>query len=119
VSSSTRGLNIVVRVYLCSVMLLLFSRSVKCTKLTNSVSHVIIEGVLACLDGYMNIAMEQTEEFVDGQLKAKYGDCFIRGNNGEPLWVMECGMIGSKRFPHFNITCSLITVLYISSQKRK
>jgi U6 snRNA-associated Sm-like protein LSm6 len=48
-------------------------------------------GVLACLDGYMNIAMEQTEEFVDGQLKAKYGDCFIRGNN----------------------------VLYISGQKRK
>lgn len=40
-------------------------------------------GVLACLDGYMNIAMEQTEEYVNGQLKAKYGDCFIRGNNGE------------------------------------
>ncbi len=39
-------------------------------------------GVLACLDGYMNIAMEQTEEYVDGQLKSKYGDCFIRGNNG-------------------------------------
>mmetsp|Transcript_6347 Transcript_6347/g.7854 ORF Transcript_6347/g.7854 Transcript_6347/m.7854 type:complete len:106 (+) Transcript_6347:87-404(+) len=38
-------------------------------------------GVLACLDGYMNIAMEQTEEYEDGQLKAKYGDCFIRGNN--------------------------------------
>ncbi|KAL7478003.1 hypothetical protein ACHAW6_003791, partial [Cyclotella cf. meneghiniana] len=38
-------------------------------------------GVLACLDGYMNIAMEQTEEYVDGQLKSKYGDCFIRGNN--------------------------------------
>jgi len=37
---------------------------------------------LACLDGYMNIAMEQTEEYVDGQLKSKYGDCFIRGNNG-------------------------------------
>jgi hypothetical protein len=30
----------------------------------------------------MNIAMEQTEEYVDDQLKAKYGDCFIRGNNG-------------------------------------
>jgi U6 snRNA-associated Sm-like protein LSm6 len=41
-----------------------------------------LAGVLACLDGYMNIAMEQTEEYVDGQLKAKYGDCFIRGNNG-------------------------------------
>ena len=40
-------------------------------------------GVLACLDGYMNIAMEQTEEYVDGQLKSKYGDCFIRGNNGK------------------------------------
>jgi hypothetical protein len=40
-------------------------------------------GILACLDGYMNIAMEQTEEYVNGQLKNKYGDCFIRGNNGE------------------------------------
>ena len=30
----------------------------------------------------MNIAMEQTEEYVNGQLKAKYGDTFIRGNNG-------------------------------------
>jgi U6 snRNA-associated Sm-like protein LSm6 len=38
--------------------------------------------VLACLDGFMNIAMEQTEEYVNGQLKAKYGDAFIRGNNG-------------------------------------
>ena len=38
-------------------------------------------GNLTCLDGYMNIAMEHTEEYVDGQLKNKYGDCFIRGNN--------------------------------------
>jgi U6 snRNA-associated Sm-like protein LSm6 len=44
-------------------------------------------GVLACLDGFMNIAMEQTEEYVDGQLKARYGDCFIRGNNGNGLSV--------------------------------
>eukprot|EP00984_Skeletonema_dohrnii_P020149 scaffold9747_cov125-Skeletonema_dohrnii-CCMP3373.AAC.8 len=43
-------------------------------------------GVLACLDGYMNIAMEQTEEYVDGQLKSKYGDCFIRGNN---VWFRD------------------------------
>lgn len=48
-------------------------------------------GVLACLDGYMNIALEQTEEYVNGQLKDKYGDAFIRGNN----------------------------VLYISTQKRR
>ncbi|KAM4105735.1 hypothetical protein ACB094_04G015100 [Castanea mollissima] len=37
--------------------------------------------ILACLDGYMNIAMEQTEEYVNGQLKSKYGDAFIPGNN--------------------------------------
>jgi small nuclear ribonucleoprotein (snRNP)-like protein len=41
-----------------------------------------LTGVLAGLDGFMNIAMEQTEEYVNGQLKNKYGDCFIRGNNG-------------------------------------
>lgn len=31
----------------------------------------------------MNIAIEQTEEYVNGQLKNKYGDAFLRGNNGE------------------------------------
>lgn len=45
-------------------------------------SGVTYKGVLACLDGFMNIAMEQTEEYVEGQLKNRYGDCFIRGNNG-------------------------------------
>ncbi|KAF6199914.1 hypothetical protein GE061_006212 [Apolygus lucorum] len=54
-------------------------------------SGVDYRGVLACLDGYMNIALEQTEEYVNGQLKDKYGDAFLRGNN----------------------------VLYISSQKRR
>jgi len=44
-------------------------------------SGVTYKGILACLDGYMNIAMEQTEEYVNGQLKSKYGDAFIRGNN--------------------------------------
>uniref|UniRef100_A0A8C9XXR9 LSM6 homolog, U6 small nuclear RNA and mRNA degradation associated n=1 Tax=Sander lucioperca TaxID=283035 RepID=A0A8C9XXR9_SANLU len=37
-------------------------------------SGVDYRGVLACLDGYMNIAIEQTEEYVNGQLKNKYGD---------------------------------------------
>jgi U6 snRNA-associated Sm-like protein LSm6 len=45
-------------------------------------SGIEYRGVLACLDGYLNIAMEQTEEFENGQLKARYGDCMIRGNNG-------------------------------------
>merc|ERR1711935_294282 len=45
-------------------------------------SGIEYKGVLACLDGYLNIAMEQTQEYgLDGQLKATYGDCFIRGNN--------------------------------------
>ena len=48
--------------------------------------HFTLLGVLACLDGYLNMALEQSEEYgVDGLLKAKYGDCFIRGNNGKPL----------------------------------
>eukprot|EP00729_Bicosta_minor_P002298 gene2299-24901_t len=44
-------------------------------------SGVDYRGILACLDGFMNIALEQTEEYVHGQLKTKYGDAFIRGNN--------------------------------------
>lgn len=37
---------------------------------------------MTCLDGYMNIALENTVEYVDGEQKNEYGDCFIRGNNG-------------------------------------
>lgn len=44
-------------------------------------SGVTYHGILACLDGYMNIAMEQTQEYVSGQLKNSYADTFIRGNN--------------------------------------
>jgi U6 snRNA-associated Sm-like protein LSm6 len=43
----------------------------------------------------MNIAMEQTEEYVNGQLKNKYGDAFIRGNNGMP-WI---SYFNSSAFP--------------------
>jgi len=38
-------------------------------------SGVDYRGILACLDGYINIA------YNNGQLKNKYGDAFIRGNN--------------------------------------
>ncbi|KAJ1831640.1 U4/U6-U5 snRNP complex subunit lsm6 [Coemansia sp. RSA 2706] len=44
-------------------------------------SGIDYRGVLSCLDGYMNIALEQTEEYVDGELRNRYGDAFIRGNN--------------------------------------
>ena len=31
----------------------------------------------------MNIALEQTKEFVNGKQRRDYGDAFVRGNNGE------------------------------------
>ncbi|KAK6993527.1 U4/U6-U5 snRNP complex subunit lsm6, partial [Biomphalaria glabrata] len=36
---------------------------------------------VCCLVDYMNIALEQTEEYVNDQLKNNYGDAFIRGNS--------------------------------------
>ncbi len=39
-------------------------------------------GRLVCLDGFMNIALEQCEERVQGKTVAKYGDVLLRGNNG-------------------------------------
>lgn len=38
-------------------------------------------GILICLDGFMNVALEQTEEWSSGVLSAKHGDAFLRGNN--------------------------------------
>lgn len=43
-----------------------------------------LAGFLSSVDGYMNIALEKTEEYVNGELKTFYGDAFVRGNNGEP-----------------------------------
>jgi len=95
-------------------------------------SGVDYRGVLACLDGYMNIAMEQTEEYVNGQLKAKYGDCFIRGNNGAlpmltyPLSAVAATLFAwtlraSCRVPTSPVCCyaALFPVLYISAAKRR
>jgi U6 snRNA-associated Sm-like protein LSm6 len=39
-------------------------------------------GELQSVDGYMNIALEQTNEIVDGKVRRNYGDAFVRGNNG-------------------------------------
>lgn len=75
-------------IYDCtSILLFIFNQQQQRHSLTppSSLSLSLFHphaGVLACLDSFMNIAMEQTEEYVHGQLKAKYGDCFIRGNNG-------------------------------------
>jgi hypothetical protein len=47
----------------------------------------------------MNIAMEQTEEYMGDQLKAEYGDGFIRGNNG------TCRMLDSRIVPFTPAIC--------------
>ncbi|OAV88797.1 hypothetical protein PTTG_28911 [Puccinia triticina 1-1 BBBD Race 1] len=44
-------------------------------------SGVDYQGILSCLDGYMNIALENTEEYVNGIKRNSYGDAFLRGNN--------------------------------------
>uniref|UniRef100_A0A1A9VNY5 Uncharacterized protein n=1 Tax=Glossina austeni TaxID=7395 RepID=A0A1A9VNY5_GLOAU len=39
-------------------------------------------GVSACFYGCKNKALDQTKEYVNGQLKNKYGDTVVRSNNG-------------------------------------
>ena len=48
-------------------------------KLHNGVEY---SGNLQSIDGYMNIVLDETKEFVGGKEKRSYGDVFIRGNNG-------------------------------------
>lgn len=38
-------------------------------------------GELQSVDGYMNIALEDCKEFVNGGVHRNYGDVFLRGNN--------------------------------------
>ncbi|KAK2741481.1 S-methyl-5-thioribose-1-phosphate isomerase [Myotisia sp. PD_48] len=44
-------------------------------------SGVFYKGELQSVDGYMNIALEKAEEYVNGNLRRSYGDAFVRGNN--------------------------------------
>ncbi|GFE53997.1 U6 snRNA-associated Sm-like protein LSm6 [Babesia ovis] len=39
------------------------------------------KGILSSLDDRMNLAMEDTKEYSEGELVKTYGDSFIRGNN--------------------------------------
>jgi U6 snRNA-associated Sm-like protein LSm6 len=53
-----------------------------------SIIHIetdYILGELQSVDGYMNIALEKAEEYVNGVKRRTYGDAFVRGNNGEIL----------------------------------
>ena len=44
---------------------------------------------MSSVDGYMNIALEKTEEYVDGELRRSYGDAFVRGNNGKLNYALS------------------------------
>jgi hypothetical protein len=64
-------------------------------------------GVLSCLDGFMNIALEQTEEHVNGVITNRYGDSFIRGNNGASRWwfISSALLIGGLCMASFVYLC--------------
>lgn len=49
-------------------------------RLHNGVEYL---GNLQSIDGYMNIVLDETKEFVGGDQARNYGDVFIRGNNGK------------------------------------
>lgn len=36
----------------------------------------------------MNIALEKTEEYVNGVKRRNYGDAFVRGNNGQFVFLL-------------------------------
>ncbi|KAK4165826.1 U6 snRNA-associated Sm-like protein LSm6 [Cladorrhinum sp. PSN259] len=44
-------------------------------------SGVVYKGELQSVDGYMNVALEKTDEYVKGVKRRTYGDAFVRGNN--------------------------------------
>ncbi|EXJ71050.1 uncharacterized protein A1O5_06043 [Cladophialophora psammophila CBS 110553] len=59
-------------------------------------SGVVYKGELQSVDGYMNIALEKCSEYVDGKLRRRYGDAFVRGNNGK---VFSSSSSSSTPFP--------------------
>ena len=68
-----------------------------------------VAGELQSVDGYMNIALEKCEEYVNGRLRRSYGDAFVRGNNGQRS-------IPGNEPNGLKLTFSCWTVLYISSE---
>jgi U6 snRNA-associated Sm-like protein LSm6 len=48
-------------------------------------SGSLTPGVLQSVDGFMNIALENTVELMNSRETNQYGDVFIRGNNGKQL----------------------------------
>lgn len=44
-------------------------------------NSVVIRGKMTSFDAHMNITLEDAEELVDGELKAKVGTLLLRGGN--------------------------------------
>lgn len=44
-------------------------------------------GILGSLDGFLNVVLEQAEEYNDGKFVARFNDCFLRGNNSKEYTV--------------------------------
>lgn len=63
-----------------------------------------LTGELQSVDGYMNIALEKTQEFVNGVKRREYGDAFVRGNNGKLIPANPA-----------RTTSNEFTVMYISA----
>lgn len=66
-------------------------------------------GELQSVDGYMNIALEKTEEWVNGQKRRTYGDAFVRGNNGNSL---SSPLVSVTQ----TLTDQSVAVMYISAE---
>jgi hypothetical protein len=59
----------------------------------------------------MNVVLDQTEEWAGGRKTAEYGECFLRGNNG------ECASCANHAgiFAFRSQADGLLSVLYISA----
>lgn len=68
----------------------------------NQCSHnlglVAYTGELQSVDGYMNIALEKTDEYVNGTKRRAYGDAFVRGNNGQSHLVRTVATRPGREF---------------------
>lgn len=61
----------------------------------------------------MNIALEKTEEWVNGQKRRTYGDAFVRGNNGTQKQPAPLPFLPNP--PHQLTFPALRAVMYISA----
>lgn len=69
----------------------------------------------------MNIALEDTKEFVEGKMRRNYGDAFVRGNNGmfsfSSVILVFVLSLGSYPLDDVSVTDSFVIflVMYISA----